>query len=74
MTLSECALAVPCQEWQLRELADNGRVPSVRAGTYRALAHRDLPAIRAACREAGYLLAKTERETPQPRSEKLSQR
>jgi hypothetical protein len=55
LTLGKCALALGVQEWQLRRLADAGRVPFTAAGSYRLFASRDLPAIRSALRAANYL-------------------
>jgi hypothetical protein len=55
LTLGKAALAVPCQEWQLRRLADAKLVPCNLAGSYRVFSRSDLPAIRAAAREKGYL-------------------
>lgn len=54
-TLGKLALLLGVQEHQLRQLANRGKVPHSRAGRFRLFKESDLPKIRQACVDAGFL-------------------
>jgi hypothetical protein len=61
-TLGKAASRLGCQAWQIRRLFERGILPEPgRVGAYRVIPERDLPKIKAALIEAGYLKAGCER-------------
>ena len=58
LTLGDVARRLGCRPWQVRRLYERGLLPEpTRVGTYRVVHHRDLAAVTAALRDAGYLPA-----------------
>jgi hypothetical protein len=58
LTLGAVARHFGCQTWQIRRLFERGILPPApRAGAYRLIAVRDLPAVEQALRDVGYLSA-----------------
>ena len=53
--LGKAAIELRCAEHHLRKLCDHGRVPFTRAGRYRVFDEANLPTIRDALVEAGYV-------------------
>lgn len=57
LTVGAVALRYGCKPWQVRRLFERGLLPPApRIGAYRMIAVADLPRIRRALRDAGYLL------------------
>lgn len=59
ITLGKAAIELRCAEHHLRKLCDLDRIPFVRAGRYRVFDVENLPQIRKALIEAGYVAAST---------------
>jgi len=56
LQLGDVAARLGCREWQLRRLFERGLVPEpARAGRGRVFTEADLPALRSALVNAGYL-------------------
>lgn len=55
-TLGDLARRFTCPVWAIRRLYERGLLPEPpRVGPYRVVAERDVPAVEAALRSAGYL-------------------
>jgi DNA-binding transcriptional MerR regulator len=60
MTIGEVADRFSCQSWKIQRLVSRGLLPAPhRVGPYRVFNAKDLPAIKKALEDAGYLPAKT---------------
>jgi hypothetical protein len=56
LTLGTAARSLGVRTWQLRRLFERGLMPEPpRVGVYRVIAVADLPGLKAALQEAGYL-------------------
>lgn len=60
LTLGEVARHFGLQRWQVQRLAEQDRFAYVRVGDRRVVYQADLPAVRQALVNAGYLMAQTE--------------
>jgi DNA-binding transcriptional MerR regulator len=59
LTLGQVAQKFNCREWQVRRLYERQLLPPARrAGQYRIVTSEELPAIKAALLQAGYLSQK----------------
>jgi hypothetical protein len=58
MTFSEAAAEIGCETWHVRRVHERGLMPTpAKVGVCRVVARRDLPKLRRALEQAGYLKA-----------------